>query len=328
MSEENTEIKKKRQKITLENFIERSNIKHKFKYDYSIFKLIDYKIKGAIICSSHGVFWQTPHNHLNGDGCKDCAIDKRRITFEEFKTRSNIIHNNKYYYIELFIDEKRKKYVKLICPIHDVFQQRIDLHLAGHGCKDCANDYNKLTLEEFKLKADLIHNNKYNYVMLYVYNNRTYILAICPKHFVFSQRIDAHLSGNKCPDCSPIQKNNERLVKKFLIDNNIEFNDRFKLKLPRNKPGRYTYPDFYLPFYNLLIEYNGEHHYGPARYIGKNIEEAKISYELQKIRDQQLREYCKENNMNLLEIDGRIYKNKKIFDFLNNYFNIEKQNEY
>lgn len=55
-----------------DDFIKKSKIVHNNKYDYS---KVDYKnafTKVEIICPIHGVFKQTPHKHINGQGCKEC----------------------------------------------------------------------------------------------------------------------------------------------------------------------------------------------------------------------------------------------------------------
>ena len=65
-------------KITIENFIEKSIVKHGQKYDYSEIKFIrnnDDKVE--IICPKHGVFTQRVSSHLEGYGCKSCAMDSK-----------------------------------------------------------------------------------------------------------------------------------------------------------------------------------------------------------------------------------------------------------
>jgi len=60
-------------KYNTSSFISKALLKHGDKYDYS---LVDYKhtfSKVEIICSKHGIFFQKPNNHLNGQGCPSCA---------------------------------------------------------------------------------------------------------------------------------------------------------------------------------------------------------------------------------------------------------------
>jgi very-short-patch-repair endonuclease len=60
--------------------------------------------------------------------------------------------------------------------------------------------------------------------------------------------------------------------------------------------------DFYLPDYNLLIEYDGEVHYMPINFGYKDDFEAERQLKLRQQRDQLKNKYCAENNINLLRI--------------------------
>ena len=64
---------RKKQGLTIENFIERARQIHGNKYDYSkvVYENTDTKV--CIICPEHGEFWQTPHHHLQGSGCQVCG---------------------------------------------------------------------------------------------------------------------------------------------------------------------------------------------------------------------------------------------------------------
>lgn len=57
------------------------------------------------------------------------------------------------------------------------------------------------------------------------------------------------------------------------------------------------YVDFYLPDYNAIIEYNGIQHYIPTEHFG-----GELQFNQQIKRDTDLRQYCKNNNISLLEI--------------------------
>ena len=62
----------------------------------------------------------------------------------------------------------------------------------------------------------------------------------------------------------------------------------------KNAPLRF---DFYLPKYNICIEYNGVQHYKKVEIFGGD-----KAFEEQKKRDKLKREYCKKNNIKLIEI--------------------------
>ncbi len=70
-------------KTTKLQFIYQANKIHNNKYDYSKSNYINNHNKIEIICPNHGVFWQTPTNHLQGKGCNKCIhrISKCEIEF-------------------------------------------------------------------------------------------------------------------------------------------------------------------------------------------------------------------------------------------------------
>ena len=59
-------------KLTNDEFIERCNIKHNYKYKYSLLKYISAHKKIEIICPKHGIFKQNANSHLRGGGCPKC----------------------------------------------------------------------------------------------------------------------------------------------------------------------------------------------------------------------------------------------------------------
>jgi len=102
----------------------------------------------------------------------------------------------------------------------------------------------------------------------------------------------------------------ENAIKEYLKNNNIEYNFQ---KTYKNLVGIGKYPlsyDFYLPTYNLLIEYDGEFHYEPIN-LGKkdSIKSAQIRFKKQKAHDKLKDEYAKNNNIKLLRIPYWDYDN-------------------
>lgn len=84
--------KKGAHKKETKSFIEEASIVHHNKYDYSNVIYASSKEKVRIICPQHGEFWQTPTNHLKGQGCPICNSSKLEenllLTFDknEIKT--------------------------------------------------------------------------------------------------------------------------------------------------------------------------------------------------------------------------------------------------
>jgi len=125
---------------TTEEFIVDAYCKHGDRYNY---KLVEYKnnrIKVKIICSEHGVFKQSPNHHLSGRNCPKCGIlttkRKQQYTTKQFVKKVKSIHSKKYDYSLVEYNNNLTK-IKIICPIHGVFEQRPGDHLNGSGCPKC-----------------------------------------------------------------------------------------------------------------------------------------------------------------------------------------------
>lgn len=119
----NERIAESRRSNTAE-FIEKAKKIHNNTYDYS---KVDYRSDCKpviIICKKHGEFYQTPNNHLNGSGCKQCAIEYTKNiqtkTTEQFIIEAKLIHGNYYDYSKTkYINANEK--VEIICPKHGEF---------------------------------------------------------------------------------------------------------------------------------------------------------------------------------------------------------------
>ena len=76
-----------------DTFVEKAKNIHNDRYDYSKVQYVNAHTKICIICTEHGEFWQTPNNHLNGNGCPLCKNrkigDGLRDTVEGFIEKSN-----------------------------------------------------------------------------------------------------------------------------------------------------------------------------------------------------------------------------------------------
>jgi predicted nucleic acid-binding Zn-ribbon protein len=190
-----------KQRNTTEQFIEKAKAVHGDKYDYSLVEYKNVHTKVKIVCSIHGMFEQRPSIHLCGSGCPKCGIiimsNNKKLTTNQFIEKAKAVHGDKYDYSLVEYKNSGTK-VKIICPIHGVFEQRSYDHLRGRGCFKC-NGNKKLTTKEFIEKANTIHGDKYDYSLVEYKNNKTKVKIICPVHGVFEQVTSYHLSGNSCP---------------------------------------------------------------------------------------------------------------------------------
>ena len=227
--------------VTNDSFIKKAKDVHGDKYDYSLIDYKDSKTKVSIICKKHGIFYQCTNSHLNGHGCSECS-NNLKMTTEKFIEKCDKVHNYKFDYSLVQYENNHIK-IKIICPIHGVFDQRASSHKRGVGCKKCSDEsirYNALDTEKFIEKSKNIHGDKYDYSLSEytgVFNN---IKIICKVHGVFEQLPNNHFKKLGCPKCSGIKKltQDEFIEKSRLIHSNkfdyslVQYkNNRKKVKI-------------------------------------------------------------------------------------------------
>lgn len=304
-------------KKTTEQFIKDAILVHGDKFDYSLSKYCNAKTKIKIICPNKHIFEQIPNDHLNGHGCKKCSgWGEMKNNNETFLKRIEEIHGKDIICEETFYKNHNEK-VTLHCPKHGFFEKAPkELLIKKQGCIKCgyekSSSKNKMSLEVFIKKSNQIHDNKYNYSLVNYKNANTKVEIICPKHGIFLQCPKDHINQLQgCPLCA-VSKG-EKEILKYLKENNIKYIPQHAFdNCVNEQTGRKLFFDFYIPEYNLCIEFDGEQHFFPLEIFGGA---KKFNYLIQ--RDEIKNKYCKENNINILRIKYNQFK--QINNILNNY---------
>jgi hypothetical protein len=237
---------------TTEDFIIEANQVHNKLYGYSNVNYINATNKIIITCKIHGDFEQSPINHLYGNGCHKCS--GRNKTTEDFIIEANQVHNNLYDYSNSqYIDCNTK--ICITCKIHGNFEQLHRAHIYNKsGCPKCCGR-NKTT-EEFIDKANIAHNNLYDYSKVNYINQATKVIIGCKIHGDFEQTPNNHTHKSRprqCPKCSIIDTaNKQRSSKDVFIErankvhsnlydySNVEYiNCEIKIKINCKKHGEF-----------------------------------------------------------------------------------------
>lgn len=278
-----------------EIFIQKSKLIHNDKYDYALVEYTGNKNPVKIICPVHNIFEIRPDSHIMGRGCKQCLIRKKRVHMknkETFLKIANMKHGNTYdYSLVNFINSETK--VKIICPVHNIFEQKPSSH-KKYGCIKCGGR-EKQNTETFIKKGNKVHNFYYNYDKVEYVNWETKVNITCPKHGEFLQNPEHHFKGHGCPTCK--LSKGELEIENYLKQNNINYKPQFSFENLKYKDVLHF--DFGIlddnGNLNQLIEYNGKQHYKFIEFFHKTEER----YEEAKLRDQMKIDYCKHNNISL-----------------------------
>lgn len=146
-----------------EEFIKKAKKIHGDKYDYSKVKYINNRIKVCIICPKHGEFWQSPQQHLRGNGCRTC-----KESHLEREVRVALANNNISFNIGNHFKWLGRQHLDFYLPEYNI---AIECQGEQHFIK--ANKFNrKRTLDEI-ISQDLNKNNlcKVNGINLFYYTS-------------------------------------------------------------------------------------------------------------------------------------------------------------
>jgi very-short-patch-repair endonuclease len=80
----------KENRYTKEIFVNKSIEIHGNKFDYDFADYVKSEIKVNIICPKHGIFKQTPHAHMGGNGCPFCHESKGEKEVARILAKYNI----------------------------------------------------------------------------------------------------------------------------------------------------------------------------------------------------------------------------------------------
>lgn len=281
-------------KSNTEEFIFKSKRIHGERYDYSLVKYVGAATNVEIICSEHGRFIQKPNKHLSGQGCPLCSKNKI-LSQDEFISQCTELHDGFYDYSKVYYKSRESKVV-IICPIHGEFTQLARNHLSKKsGCKACSKKI-KHTTDSFITKARSIHGTRYDYSLVDYQKKSVHVKIICPVHGIFEQTPNNHFNSKiGCNQCkldsteSRASRDITKMLEPYVVFKEFRFDDC---------KNHYPLPfDFYVPEFNLLIEYDGIHHFKPIEFWGGDEGFCRCV-----TNDAIKNNYCKDKNINLLRI--------------------------
>ena len=256
----------------------------------------DAKEKIHLKCPEGHDLYMNWNNFKSGKRCKKCD-NLRKINSKE--TIEKFIKEHNYTLLSEYINQREP--LKLKCNVcgnifYKTFQQ-LKLHPKCNNCLDVLKreKYKEILLSLGVTPIDI--PNKYS----------DEIEVICKNGHRVKIKFDYLIANNgRCKNCK-ITKGEEKITE-WLKSNNVKYIFQHTFKDCKYK--QVLFFDFYLPDYNLIIEYNGIQHYEIVEHFG-----GKDYFNIRVEKDKIKKEYCENNGINFLEIPYWEYD--KIDDILN-----------
>lgn len=206
---------------------------------------------------------------------------------------NNKIGINPYYITK---GTNKKAYFKCKRGIHESEMRSVSSFTNGNGCKKCKSidtgDRKRHSYEHIKSEIEAcgykLLNEKY-------INAQTKLSIECRKGHVYDAVWNSFQQGSRCPICN--ESKGEKEIEKVLDKYFVNYISQYKIKELVGVNGGLLSYDFYLPDYNLLIEYQGVQHEKSFKHFG-----GKEKLKIQQEHDKRKREYANKNGYRLLEI--------------------------
>lgn len=201
--------------------------------------------------------------------------------------------------------------VDCVCEKHgNLAGVRIGNLIDGCGCAKCGLDklakQMLLTVDEVNAIVGMNHPNA---TIISEYQDSRTPLTLCCNKCGFTYKGYVH-ARKQCPNCERYYYG-EKMIQIYLEGRNIDYIPQYKFVDCCNK--RPLPFDFYLPEHNICIEYQGKQHYEAVDLFGGD-----EGFEYRRKNDEIKRKYCKENEINLIEIPYTCNTSSAIEVFLNN----------
>ena len=253
-------------------------------------------------CNKGHIWSTTPSIIKNGSWCPVCA-GKRQLSIEEMQEIA--IKRNGKCLTKTYINCETKLTWK--CSEGHTWQATPHMIKMGHWCPICA----KLQLSTIEEMHKIANNFGGECLNNYYINGRTKLTWKCNEGHIWEAIPESIKNGSWCPICK--ESKGEKAIKKFLEKNKIIFEREKRFNNCKN--NKKLPFDFYLPEYNILVEYDGKQHNEPVNFGGCSNEQAQKIH-LKLIQNDAIKNnYCINNNIQLIRIPHTI---KNVEEYLKN----------
>ena len=219
--------------------------------------------------------------------CSKCS-GNRKLTEKEVSIE---LEKEGYILLSKYTTANKKIIVK--CNHNHVWETSWGKFQSGRRCPYCSGKFNSYDT----IKETIESEQGYKLLSENCNQLRDRVIVRCKHNHKYETTISNFKSGHRCPYCN--ESKGEKEIIKFLTKYNIKYKYQYKFKTCKFK--RQLPFDFYLPEYNICIEYDGEFHYKMLMDFDEFVNG--------KIRDSVKNYYCNQNNIKIIRIPYWNFKN-------------------
>lgn len=264
------------------------------------------------ICPQHGTRITPLSSVLHGKGCWKCGratalAKKNKTTLAQrqasYKQRLKQVAEDTGYTIVTPASDITNNitYITYICPLHGQHSMRLANLLSGKRCPDCQQDKARnryqLSQQEVIQRIQSCGGKLVN-PEVYINQSTRNLNVLCPECgniFTTSLVLFTQHGGQVCDHCSSNESLGERRIRHWLEDHGIDFKQEHWFSDCRDiKPLPF---DFYLPNYNMIIEFDGRQHFEEYS-SGFFHDSLKTTQKHDEIKNQ----YCANHNIKIIRI--------------------------
>lgn len=282
---------------------------------------IDANVSVDVQCMVCGHKWKaiiTTQNAQRGCPNYKCRFKSVSLSEEEIDNRlklRNITRLEPYQTLEVSIKFKCNTcdYIWITKP-YNIIKQKTGCPLCGRIKSDLSR----------KLSNDIIDQRLINTNIERIDDfilSTTSIRFKCKKCNHIWMAVPDHVANlrddkTECPLCT-LPGYNANLLITALQECEVPFDIEYNIKkININASNNFRLDIFYTEI-KVAIEYNGKQHYIPSTWGNMSNEEAIERFDKQKIRDTYIEQFCKDNDIHLIWIDGREHSGVKLTSLVN-----------
>jgi hypothetical protein len=210
------------------NFIIKAKKMHGNKFSYENCVYDNAKTKVSITCKIHGDFQQRPSSHLEGYGCKRCALEELRQKKLNLRSVAVCPTCETEFSFPKSEQKKGRKFCSIECSkTGRTIHQDIICEQCGKQFKPktfttrfcslkCTANYNRSDASKVITSFVKKYGKTYDYGQVVYANMRTEVIIGCKKHGQFSITPIQHLQGKICPECKKIRLSISKKLKKTI----------------------------------------------------------------------------------------------------------------